>query len=313
MEAASNDGYLLQHYVKEGIPVIGVDPAENIAQIANDKGIYTIPKFFTYQFAQDYRGAVDVFHANNVLAHVADQNNFVNGIAVVLKHSGVAYIEVPYLGKMIEGGYFDQIYHEHLCYFSLSSLNELFIRQGLDIIDADIIPIHGGSLRIAVCHRGAYNKKAKVGIMLASEAFARKPSYYSTFGERVNRQGMEFWRAMEMLRKHHGYGLTIDGYGAAAKGNQFLNYFKVDQKIITQVYDSTPAKQGRFMSNGQIPIVDPNRLEIHKADYVLILAWNFADEIMNKHKTYLMERAFITAYPEFKFWSNKYPRGTIWD
>lgn len=285
MEAASNDGYLLQHYVKAGVRVIGVDPAVECAKVAETVGVKTDVEFFTANYAEKYRGAVTIFHANNVLAHTYDQNDFVRGISIVLKDEGLAIIEVPYLGNMIEHREFDTIYHEHLCYFSLTALNRLFMRHGLVIVDVEQLAIHGGSIRVFV-HKGKSTPSTAVRYMLADEQKRGMHiwKYYADFGARANMLGADLWRLFDKIHRANS-SAKIAGYGAAAKGNQLLSYFNID--FLERVIDSTPAKQGKFMAGVDTKIVKPfgdlHGSMIDDIDYVLILAWNFKDEIMAKH------------------------------
>ncbi len=282
MEAASNDGYLLQHYVAENVPVIGVDPARKAAEVAETKGVKTDVQFFTAVYAERYRKSVAVFHANNVLAHTHSQNDFVRGIATVLRDDGVAVIEVPYLGEMIEHREFDTIYHEHLCYFSLTALQTLFRQHGLEITDVERLPIHGGSLRLFVRKpAGPFGPSAKIRALLRDEQRRGMHlwKHYADFGERVNRLGMDLWRTFDWIHRNEG-NVPIVGYGAAAKGNQLLSYFKID--FLPFVVDSTPAKQGKFMAGVDTKIVPPEG-HAEWGDHILILAWNFKDEIVAKH------------------------------
>jgi SAM-dependent methyltransferase len=284
MEAASNDGYLLQHYVNKGVRVIGFDPAEKTAEVAKTKGVPTRIEFFGTDAARGYTGEVDVFHANNVLAHTSNQNDFVAGIAKVLKDTGVAVIEVPYLGHMIDRREFDTIYHEHLCYFSLTALSRLFSQHGMAIAKVEELPIHGGSLRI-FAKRGKAPPDYLVRSILAREQRdgMHLMKYYSDFGERVNRLGTELWRTFDRIHRKMP-GAKIAGYGAAAKGNQLLSYFDID--FLEYVVDSTPAKQGKYMAGVPTPIVSPQNANLPDQDYVLLLAWNFKKEIMAKHPEY---------------------------
>jgi SAM-dependent methyltransferase len=281
MEAASNDGYLLQHYVAAGTRVIGVDPATECAKIAATVGVKTDVEFFTAEYAKKYADQVSVFHANNVLAHTYDQNDFVRGVSIVLKDDGVAIIEVPYLGSMIKNREFDTIYHEHLCYFSLTSLQRLFHQHGLSITDVVQCEIHGGSLRIFVS-KGRKQPSAAVRYHLAQEQRQGMHvwNYYADFGARANMLGADLWRTFDKIHRDDYSGVA--GYGAAAKGNQLLSYFNID--FLDYVIDSTPAKQGKFMAGVDTAIVRPFEFQAYDDPArVLILAWNFKDEIMAKH------------------------------
>ena len=298
VELASNDGYLLQHYVKGGIPVLGIDPAENIAKIANDAGIRTLPEFFTTEFAdamvKDEMFA-DVVHANNVLAHVADTNGFVAGIKKILKPSGLAIVEVPYIGNFIENAEFDTTYHEHLCYFSFTSIDKLFRQNGLKIVKVERLPIHGGSLRV-FARKSSYwvdgsvdeiwkEEKAK-GIELGHYyfgGFGGGPS----FERRVYDKMEKFWAKVKELSETG----TVAAYGAAAKGNTLLNYHcdGRDPTLIAFIVDSTPAKQGKWSPGAHIPIVSPHFFLDHYPKHCIILPWNFASEIAGKEHQFVSE------------------------
>jgi SAM-dependent methyltransferase len=302
IEAASNDGYLLKNYVARGVPVLGIEPAQNIARQASEKGIRTIPEFFEASLAERLSGEgfrADVFHANNVLAHVADLNGFVQGIATVLKPEGVAVIEAPYVGDMIEHLEFDTIYHEHLCYFSLTALEHLFQAHGLSIVDVERIAIHGGSLRIFAVPTSTAGKPStrlqslraheqKVGI--GSEAF------YEDFAARV-------WALRDVLRRTvkdlRSQGMRIAAYGASAKGSTLLNVFGLGRESLEFVVDRSPHKQGHYTPGTHLPIEPPEKLLELMPDYVLLLTWNFKDEILEQQSEYRRRGGrFIVPVPE---------------
>jgi SAM-dependent methyltransferase len=303
IEAASNDGYLLQFYKEAGVPVLGIDPARNIAELANSNGIETLPTFFNKDVAMTLSTSgrqADVFHANNVLAHVADLNGFVAGIAEVLKDDGTAVIEVPYLGKMFDQLEFDQVYHEHLCYYSVTSLRFLFLRHGLHIVAVEPLTLHGGSIRIFVEKKPREGSNTQSWLDLEYEQGMRSFSYYSRFAADVNKLGMRVWQDL-WTRKRTGH--SILGYGAAAKGNVFLSYLGIDQRQMQFVLDSTPAKQNKYMAGADIPIIDPSVLLTATPHAIIILAWNFADEIVAKEQGYLERGGEFLAYlPTFKSW-----------
>lgn len=286
MEAASNDGYLLKHYLASGASVIGVDPAREAAKIAAEVGVHTDVEFFSARYAEKYRDMVDVFHANNVLAHVQNQNDFVRGIEMVLRPGGVAVIEVPYLGKMISHREFDTIYHEHLCYFSLTSLQRLFSQHGLSIRHVDMLSIHGGSLRVFVMKgKATQSQETRDLLRLEQRDGMHLWNYYADFGARANMLGSDLWRLFDRIHRNRP-DARISGYGAAAKGNQLLSYFDID--FLNSVIDSTPAKQGKYMSGVNTLISSPSHEYFGEkwtehTDFVLILAWNFKEEIMAKH------------------------------
>jgi SAM-dependent methyltransferase len=290
MEIASNDGYLLQNYAKAGIPVLGIEPAVNIAKVAREqRGIPTLSEFFGAKLAERLRREgrmADVVHAHNVLAHVADLNGLVRGIRTVLKDNGVAVIEAPYAVEMFERCEFDTIYHEHLCYFSLTSLVHLFKRNGLDIVDVERIPIHGGSLRTTAASSDAGMKPtARVGAMLDDEKRAGMltPEYYLSFARQVEDLRGSL---LKLLRELKQQGRRIAAYGAAAKGSTLLNCFGINRDLVDFVVDRSTYKQGRFMPGVHQPIHPPARLLEEQPDYVLLLTWNFKDEILAQQTEY---------------------------
>jgi SAM-dependent methyltransferase len=288
VEVASNDGYLLQYYHRAGIPVLGIEPARNIAAVARERGIDTIGDFFGADLARrlvaEGRRA-DVLHANNVLAHVADLNGFVAGIGLVLKGDGVAVIEVPYARDMIAGGEFDTIYHEHLCYFSLTALDRLFRRHGLVVGDVERLPIHGGSLRIFVRPAGEEGVTARVAELLAEEAAwgVDRLECYTGFGTKVAQLRQEL---RDLLRQLKAEGKRIAAYGASAKGSTLLNYFGIGGETLDFVVDRSTVKQGRYTPGTHLPIVAPEQLLAAAPDYVLLLTWNFAREILEQQAEY---------------------------
>ncbi len=287
MEAASNDGYLLQHYVKRGIPVLGIEPAANIAAVANRAGIRTRSAFFGSDLANALAAegqACDVFHANNVLAHVADLNGFVQGLARVLKPEGVAVVEVPYVRDLVDGVEFDTIYHEHLYYFSVTALKALFERHGLSIADIEHLPIHGGSLRVFVRHKGAKASPAAIAILAEEErvGLTRAP-YYRDLADRVSALKTELCRLLARLK---GEGRRIAAYGASAKGSTLLNYFGIGREVLDFVVDRSVVKHGKLTPGTGLPILPTQALLDRRPDYVLLLTWNFADEILAQQADY---------------------------
>lgn len=299
IELASNDGYLLKNYVEQGIPVLGIDPANGPAEAARKVGVQTICGFFTEEMAADLadaRGQADVVHGNNVLAHVADTNGFVSGIAKILKPSGVAVIEMPYLLPLIEHVEFDTIYHEHLCYFSLTALDKLFRRHGLYLNRVEELTIHGGSLRIFV--EKNENTDESVSSMLANESAIGLDSFefFAEFSDRVN--GLRS-KLLDLVGDLKGKGHSIAAYGAAAKGATMLNYCGLDTAQLDFVVDRNVNKQGKHMPGAHLPILPPEALVEHKPDYVLMLAWNFAEEIISQQQEYLAGGGkFIVPVPE---------------
>lgn len=284
VEVASNDGYLLQYFVRKGIPVLGVEPAANVASVAERKGIPTIRKFFGRKTARElvasgYRA--DLLIGNNVLAHVPNLNDFVAGLRIVLKPDGVLTMEFPHVLHLIEDVQFDTIYHEHFCYFSFLAVNQIFKAHEITLFDVDEIPTHGGSLRIYGKHVAAERPQIsdRVEALLQKERQAGldRVETYEQFGEKAKRVKRNLLR---FLIGAKGNGKSIVGYGAAAKGNTLLNYCGIGTDFLDYVVDRSPYKQGLFLPGTHIPIAAPERIAETKPDYVLILPWNLKDEIM---------------------------------
>jgi SAM-dependent methyltransferase len=306
VEIASNDGSLLQHYKRQGVPVLGIEPATNIARVAEEKrGIRTVSEFFGETLARTLRESgerPDVIHGNNVLAHVADLNGFVAGISLLLKDDGVAVIEVPYVKDLIDHVEFDTIYHEHLCYFSLTALDRLFRRHGLIIHDAERIAIHGGTLRIFAGKAEAAEAKMTEAVkeLLAEEAAwgVDTVEFYLGFSARV--EGLRE-NLLALLRRLKAEGKRIAVYGASAKGSTLLNYFRLGRETLDFVADRSTVKQGYYTPGTHLPIRAPETLLTEMPDYVLLLTWNFADEILAQQAAY-RERGgrFILPIPEVK-------------
>lgn len=302
VELASNDGYLLQFYRRRGMPVLGIEPALNVAEVARkERGIRTVTEFFGDELASRLRSegeAADVIHANNVLAHVADLNGFVRGIRLLLKDDGVAVIEVPYVVDLIDRCEFDTIYHEHLCYFSLTALDRLFQRHGLGVKEAERIPIHGGSLRLFVGTSDAETPGVSVQGLLREEAGrgVGQAWFYEGFAQRVRRVKTSL---TDVLTRLKGEGRRLAAYGAAAKGSTLLNYVGIGNDVLDFVVDRSPHKQGLFMPGVHLPVHSPTRLLEVLPDYVLLLAWNFADEIIGQQGEYRGKGGrFIVPVPE---------------
>jgi SAM-dependent methyltransferase len=284
VEIASNDGYLLQHFVRLGIPVLGVEPAANVAKVAREKGIPTTVRFFGRNTAREIAaetGKADLLLGNNVLAHVPGLNDFVAGMKVLLNARGVITMEFPHLYRLMERNQFDTIYHEHFSYFSFFTVEKVFAAHGLTLFDVEEIETHGGSLRIFARHadNDALPVEPRVVALRQrelNEGFAGLETY-AAFAERVR----ESKRAiLEFLIGAKRGGKTIAGYGAPGKGNTLLNYCGIRQDFLDYTVDRSPYKQGKYTPGTRIPILAPERIRETRPDYVFILPWNLTDEIV---------------------------------
>jgi C-methyltransferase C-terminal domain/Putative zinc binding domain/Methyltransferase domain len=283
IEVASNDGYLLQHFEARGVPVLGIDPAANCAEVAErERGIQTLVRFFGRKTAEEVagQGKADVIAGNNVLAHVPDINDFAGGLKILLKDTGVITIEFPHLLKLIEASYFDTIYHEHYSYLSLLAVERLFARHGLVVFDVEELTTHGGSLRIFAGHQGSTPEASeRLKEFRAREAAAGldELASYQSFAAKVRHAKRELLACLIGLK---GKGASIVAYGAAAKGNTLLNYCGIRSDFIDYAVDASPHKQGLLLPGTGITVYAPERIYETKPDYVLILPWNLKDEII---------------------------------
>jgi hypothetical protein len=286
VEVASNDGYLLQYFVEKGIPVLGIEPAKNVAKVAIDKGIPTKMIFFNHQTAPKIvkeNGKADLIAGNNVLAQVPNLNSFVQGLKILLNSRGIITIEFPHLMRLTEENQFDTIYHEHFCYFSFYSVNEIFKYHGLMLFDVDEIPTHGGSLRIYACHQEDKTKEISNNVTGILQREKDKGylniSTYQEFHEKVKETKRKL---LDFLIKAKREKKRIAGYGAPGKGNTLLNYCGIMTDFIDFTVDRNPYKQGKVLPGSHIPIFHPDKINQEKPDYVLILPWNFKDEIIKQ-------------------------------
>ena len=286
VEVASNDGYMLRRFTEQGIPVLGIDPAQGPAKAAEAAGIPTLCTFFGKELAQRLRDEgkrADVIIANNVLAHVPDLNGLVEGICALLKDNGLAVIEVPYVKDLIEHCEFDTIYHEHHCYFSVTALVAVFRRHGLSLNQVEHYPIHGGSLRLYVSSKEEVGESVRSYLRDESDRGVTDGSYYRDFAARV--QGIKD-ALIKMLHELKARRKRIAAYGAAAKGSTLLNYTGIGSNLVDFVVDRNVHKQGLYMPGVHIPIRAPERLLQDMPDYVLLLAWNFKDEVLRQQDEY---------------------------
>jgi SAM-dependent methyltransferase len=301
VEVASNDGYLLKNFLNQGIDVLGIDPADGPASTAREAGIETMDAFFTSDLAENLRNKgirPDIIIANNVLAHVADTRGFVTGLRTLINPGGLISIEVPYIRDLIEMAEFDTIYHQHLCYFSLTAIVNLLSTAGLYVNDVFRLPSHGGSLRIYAGTNGAHSAAVATLLSEEREAGLDRLSYYADFAGRVQTVRDELVAQLDALKKQ---GYRIAGYGAAAKACTLLNYCRIDGSTLDFIVDRNRHKHGLHMSGVRIPILDTDELLKEQPDYVLLLCWNLADEILSQEHEY-RERGgkFIIPLPNVK-------------
>jgi SAM-dependent methyltransferase len=302
VEVASNDGYLLQYYLRAGVTVLGIEPAQNIAKIAREEaGIATISEFFGLDLARKLRSEgirADVIHANNVLAHVPDPNGFVAGIRELLKQSGVAIFEVPYVMDLIDNVEFDTIYHEHLSYFSVTSLVSLLARHGLAVESVERLPIHGGSLRLVTSRANSVTPGPSVEALAHEEKIwgVSKLVSYQHFKQRVEQLRRD---TLSLIADLRAQGSRIAVYGASAKGSTLLNYCGLGRDSLEYVVDRNTLKQGRYTPGSHLLIEPTQRLMQDLPDYVLLLTWNFAEEILREQQAYRLKGGrFIIPIPK---------------
>lgn len=307
VEIASNDGYLLQYFHQNGIPVLGIEPTLNTAKAAREKGVETWVEFFGCDLARRLAAQglqADLLLGNNVLAHVPDLNDFVGGMKIALKPQGVITMEFPHLLKLVEHSQFDTVYHEHFSYLSLGTVKQIFERQGLTLFDVEELPTHGGSLRIYARH--TENQALPVGERIAAlerkeaERGMNDMAYYADFQRQADRVK---YGLLEFLLDCKRQGKRVAAYGAAAKGNTLLNYCGIKKDLIAFVCDLSPHKQGKFLPGSHIPIVAPERLFDYQPDYILILPWNIKTEIENQLQALRQWGCrFVAAIPELSVW-----------
>jgi len=305
IEIASNDGYLLQYFKESNIPVLGIEPAKNVADVAIKKGIPTSVMFFGVETArkllEDGKSA-DLLLGNNVLAHVPDLNDFVKGLKIALKQSGVITMEFPHLMRLIERNQFDTIYHEHFSYFSFITVNQIFTSHGLRIFDVDELTTHGGSLRIYACHEDDSSKSVEQRVYdlksKEEEHGYNSMEHYLSFGEKVKQTKRNILNFVISSRSN---GKSLVGYGAPAKGTTLLNYCGIRQDFIDYTVDRSPHKQNHFLPGVHIPIFGPDKINETKPDFLVILPWNIKDEIMEQ-MSYIREWGgkFVVLIPDVR-------------
>lgn len=305
VELASNDGYLLQYFKEQQIPVLGIEPTANTAEVAKSKGIESVVDFFGIRLARELAAKnvqADVLLGNNVLAHVPDIIDFVGGMKILLKKDGVITMEFPHLLQLVANNQFDTIYHEHFSYLSFTTVKAIFESQGLEMFDVEELPTHGGSLRIYAKHKEDASKSISQNVakLLQKEKDAgiTDIQYYHNFSEKAMKVKLDL---LMFLAEQKKMGRNVAAYGAAAKGNTLLNYCGVKNDIVTFVVDANPHKQKKFLPASHIPVVEEQRLREEKPDFVLVLPWNLKDEIIAQLE-YIREwnGRFVIPIPELQ-------------
>jgi SAM-dependent methyltransferase len=305
VEVASNDGYLLQHFAARQVPVLGVEPAANVAEVARQKGVPTLVRFFGERVAQEMVAdgqSADLLVGNNVLAQVPDLNDFVAGLRVVLRPRGVLTLEFPHLMRLIAENQFDTIYHEHFCYFSFATTVRILAAHGLRVFDVEELPTHGGSLRVYACRADEATRPigSRVGELLDREEAAGlgRLEYYGRFGEQVKETKRKL---LTFLIEARRAGKTVVGYGAPGKGNTLLNYCGIRTDFLDYTVDRSPHKQGKFLPGTHIPILHPDTIRSTRPDFVLILPWNLKDEVIAQN-AYIRDWGgqFVVPIPEVR-------------
>jgi SAM-dependent methyltransferase len=303
VEIASNDGYLLQYFKEKSIPVLGIEPAKNVAVAANDAGIPTLVKFFGTNTARELAAEgkhADLVIGNNVLAHVPGLNDFVEGMKIILKKDGVITMEFPHLMRLVGENQFDTMYHEHFSYFSFTTVEKVFAKHGLTLFDVEELTTHGGSLRIYARHNEDSTKPVgkRVSDLKGREEAAgmTKIEYYLDFGEKVKETKRKI---LDFLIKAKREGKSIVGYGAPAKGNTLLNYCGIRTDFLEYTLDRSPHKHGQYLPGTHIPIYHPDKIKEDRPDYLVILPWNLKEEIMGQ-MSYIRDWGgkFVTLIPE---------------
>ncbi|HEY8507274.1 MAG TPA: class I SAM-dependent methyltransferase, partial [Steroidobacteraceae bacterium] len=305
MEVASNDGYLLQHFVKAGVPVLGIEPAANVAKVAEERGVPTEVRFLGAKTAREIvakHGQADLLAGNNVLAHVPDINDFVAGLKILIRQGGRITMEFPHLARLISENQFDTIYHEHFSYLSFSTVERIFAHHGLTLFDVEKLPTHGGSLRIYACHTGDQTHPVTDAVARLRQeeqaAGLQSLSGYAGFDEKVRATKRKL---LSFLISAKEQGKKIVGYGAPGKGNTLLNYCGIRTDFLDFTVDMSPHKQGRYTPGTHIPILHPDELRRARPDYILILPWNLEREIVEQH-AYVAEWGgrFVVPIPEVR-------------